>query len=193
MWGESLIESNQTELVWIGSKEDSRYLIFDFDAFNTEVSPFALNIPDGPLMFYRCLEWLEANSRSIRSINYRKGMNESYRTGEPIKITYPVGQDTVLHLEKPDGKSVKLSDTVFRQTDQVGVYTIFAEDAQLGRFAVNLLDETESSLRHSKTVDGSQEIESPFQLESIEKEIWQWTALLGICLLLFEWFIYHRS
>lgn len=193
LWGESLIESNQADLIWIGSKEDSRYLIFDFDAFNTEVSPFALNIPDGPLMFYRCLEWLEANSRSIRSINYWKGLSESYRTGEPIKITYPVGQDTDLHLEKPDGKSVKLSDTVFRQTDQVGVYTIFAEDVQLGRFAVNLLDETESSLRHSKTVDGSQEIAGSFQLESIEKEIWQWTALLGICLLLFEWFIYHRS
>lgn len=193
LWGESLIESDQAGLVWIGMKEDSRYLVFEFDAFNTDVSSFPLNIPDGPLMFYRCLEWLESNSRSIKSITYGKGLNDSFRTGEQIKISYSIGQDTDLHLEKPDGSSVTLSETVFRQTDQVGVYTIFSDGSQLGRFAVNLLDETESSLKHSKTEDGSQEITSTVQLQPIEKEIWQWTALFAICLLLFEWFIYHRS
>ena len=193
LWGESLIASDQSGLVWIGTKEDRRYLVFEFDAFNTNVSSFPLNIPDGPLMFYRCLEWLESNSKPIRSINVENGLTDSFRTGLPIKITYPVAQDTNLYLEKPDGSSVTLSDTVFRQTDQVGVYTIFAEDTQLGRFAVNLLDETESSLKHTKTEDGTQEIISPEQLQPVEKEIWQWTALFAVCLLLFEWFIYHRS
>lgn len=193
LWGEHLIASDQTELVWIGIKEDRRYLVFEFDAFNANVSSFSLNIPDGPLMFYRCLEWFESNSMPIRSIDYRNGLSDPFRTGLPIKITYPVAQDTDLYLEKPDGSRITLSDTIFRQTDQVGVYTIFAEDKQLDRFAVNLLDEAESSLNHTKTEDESQEIKSPGQFQPIEKEIWQWTALFAVFLLLFEWFIYHRS
>ena len=193
LWGESLFESDQADMVWVGVKEDSRYVVFEFDAFNTDVSSFALNIPDGPLMFYRCLEWLESNSRSIKSIPYRKGLDDSFRTGEPIKIAYPIAQNSVLYLEKPDGSSVALSDTIFRQTDQVGIYTIFAEEIQLGRFAVNLLDATESSVKHPKIEDWLQENISPEQMQPIQKEIWQWTALFAVCLLLFEWFIYHRS
>ncbi|RKU31080.1 hypothetical protein C6497_02780 [Candidatus Poribacteria bacterium] len=193
LWGEHLFASDQTELVWIGIKEDRRYLVFEFDAFDANVSSFSLSIPDGPLMFYRCLEWFESNCMPIRSINYRSGLSDSFRTGLPIKITYPVAQDTDLYLEKPDKSRVTLGDTIFRQTDQVGVYTIFAEDTQLGRFAVNLLDETESSLEYTKTVDGSQENTILEQLQPIQKEIWQWTALFAVFLLLFEWFIYHRT
>ncbi|MCG9126803.1 BatA and WFA domain-containing protein [Candidatus Poribacteria bacterium] len=193
LWGESLIESDQAGLIWIGSKEDSRYLIFEFDAFNTGISSFSLNIPDGPLMFYRCLEWLESNSRVIRPINYERGINNSLRTGEPIRITFPITQDSELYVEKPDGSKVQLIDSIFRETEQVGIYSVLNDDIYIGKFAINLLDETESFLRHSKSENDLQEISDIDQLQTYEKEIWQWTALLGVCLLLFEWFIYHRS
>ena len=41
---------------------------------------------------------------------------------------------------------MRTDGTVFTETDQIGVYTVFVGDTPLERFTVNLLDATESAL-----------------------------------------------
>ena len=90
--------------------------------------------------------------------------------------------------------TIELKGTVFTDTDQIGVYAVFAEDSLYGRFVVNLLDVTESELLFSNTNLNSQEQENREDLlQPITREVWQWTALFAVCLLLCEWWFYHRT
>lgn len=194
-WGRPLVESEIGELVWLGTEGDRQYLIYEFDAFNPEISSFAISIPDGPLFFYKCLEWLESSNELIQPIStYRNRITDTFRPGEQVRINYAVQELVGFQVRKPDGSKVALNSPVFTDTNQIGVYTVFTGESQLGRFAVNLLDETESALLTPKTgSDTQQQAYEEGLLQPIMQEVWQWTALLAVGLLLFEWFIYHRS
>ena len=192
--GRSLIETENGALIWFGQESSSLFLVFEFDAFNPEISPFALTVPDGPLFFYHCLEWFEARSAPLQSFEFQEGQTRhAFRAGEHVRIA-PIGEGSTLHVQKPDDKRVKVVDSIFTETDQVGVYTLFADDRQLERFTVNLLNPKESALSHSGTAPLG---EVPTAIESglqpMTQEVWRWFALMAFLLLLLEWWFYHRN
>ena len=103
--------------------------------------------------------------------------------------------DTPLHVKKPDKTVVALGDSIFTGTDQVGIYTLFADDGrELERFTVNLLDAAASTLSHSTETEKE---ETPVSLETglqpIAQEMWRWPALLAFAVLFVEWWFYHRD
>ena len=192
--GRSLIETENGALIWFGQESSSLFLVFEFDAFNPEISPFALTVPDGPLFFYHCLEWFEARSAPLQSFEFQEGQTRhAFRAGEHVRIA-PIGEGVTLHVQKPDNKRVKVVDSIFTETDQVGVYTLFADDRQLEWFTVNLLNPKESALSHSGTAPLG---EVPTAIESglqpMTQEVWRWFALMAFLLLLLEWWFYHRN
>ena len=192
--GHSLVETENGSLIWFGQESSSQFLVFEFDAFNPDISPFALTIPDGPLFFYHCLEWFEARSAPLQSFEFQDGQTRhAFRTGEQIRIA-PIGDGATLHVQKPDNKTVKVVDSIFTETDQVGVYTLFADDRQLERFTVNLMDPKESALSHAGTAPAA---EVPTVIESglqpMTQEVWRIPALLACVVLLLEWWFYHRD
>ena len=192
--GRSLIETEKGTLIWFGQEASSQYLVFEFDAFNPEISSFALTVPDGPLFFYHCLAWFEARSTPLQSFAFQEGQTRSmFRAGEHVRIA-PIGEEVALHVQKPDNKTVKVVNSIFTETDQVGVYTLFADDRQLERFTVNLMDPKESALPHpgtTPTAEVSTAIES--ELQPMPQEVWQILALLACVVLLLEWWFYHRD
>ena len=192
--GHSLIETEKGALIWFGQESSSQFLVFEFDAFNLDIPSFALTVPDGPLFFYHCLEWFEARSATLQSFAFQEGQTRhAFRAGEHVRIT-PIGDGVPLQVQKPDNKTVEVIDSIFTETDQVGVYTLFADDSQLERFTVNLLNPKESALPHSGTGPAA---EMPTAIESglqpMTQEVWRWFALMACLLLLLEWWFYHRN
>ena len=194
LWGHSLVEVEKGTLIWHGSRADTRLLVFEFDAFNPEISTFALTVPDGPQFIYQCLAWLEAGTAPLQPFQSRESRTRhAFRTGEQVRVALTHDGRT-FHVQKPDETTVKLANSVFTGTDQVGVYTLFDDDVRLERFTVNLLNATASALSHSPTAsiaEASLAVEGG--LQPMVQEIWRWFALSAFLLLLLEWWFYHRS
>lgn len=193
LWGHSLVETEKGTLIWLGSRADTRLLVFEFDAFNPEISTFALTVPDGPQFVYQCLAWLEAGTAPLQPRQSQEsGIRHAFRTGEQVRVALTLDGRT-LHVQKPDETTVQLTNSVFTGTDQVGIYTLFDDDVQLERFTVNLLNPTESALSHSPTAsvtEASLAVEDG--LQPMVQEIWRWFALSAFLLLLLEWWFYHQ-
>ena len=192
-WGHSLVETEEGSLIWIGNSADIRLLVFEFDAFNPEISTFALTVPDGPQFMYQCLAWFEAGTAPLQPLQSQDETRHAFRTGEQVSVTL-TRQGRTLHVQKPDGTTVGLENSIYTQTDQVGVYTLFADDRQIERFTVNLLNATESALSHSATASVPEvPLEVEGGLQPMVQEIWRWFALSAFLLLLLEWWFYHRN
>ncbi|MYB95580.1 VWA domain-containing protein [Candidatus Poribacteria bacterium] len=192
--GRSLIETEKGTLIWLGQESSSQFLVFEFDAFNLDIPSFALTVPDGQLFFYHCLEWFEARSAPLQSFAFQEGQTRhAFRTGEHVRIA-PIGEEIALHVQKPDNKTVEVVDSIFTETDQVGVYTLFADDRQLERFTVNLIDRKESALPHPGTAPAA-EVPTAIagELQTMTQEVWRIPALLACVVLLLEWWFYHRD
>ncbi len=192
--GRSLMETEKGALIWLGQESSSQFLVFEFNAFNLDIPSFALTVPDGQLFFYHCLEWFEARSTPLQSFAFQEGQTRhAFRAGEHVRIA-PIGEEIALHVQKPDDKTVEVVDSIFTETDQVGVYTLFADDRQLERFTVNLMDPKESALPHPGAVPTA---EVPTAIESglqpMTQEVWRIPALLACVVLLLEWWFYHRD
>jgi hypothetical protein len=192
--GRSLIETEKGTLIWLGQESSSQYLVFEFDPFNLDISSFALTVPDGQLFFYHCLEWFEARSAPLQSFAFQEGQTRhAFRAGAHVRIA-PIGEEVDLHVRKPDNKTVKVVDSIFTETDQVGVYTLFADDTQLEQFTVNLMDPKESALPHPGTAP-TPEVPTAIEngLQPVTHEVWRLPALLACVVLLLEWWFYHRD
>lgn len=193
-WGHSLVETEKGTLIWIGSREEVRLLVFEFDAFNPEISTFALTVPDGPQFIYQCLAWFEAGIAPLQSLQSQGSRTRhAFRTGEQVRVAL-ASEGRTLHVQKPDATTVKLDSPIFTETDQVGVYTLFDDDVQIERFTVNLLNTTESALSYTPTptiAEPSMKVVNG--LQPMAQEIWRWFALSALLLLLLEWWFYHRS
>ena len=192
--GRSLIETEKGALIWLGQESNSQFLVFEFDPFNLDISSFALTVPDAQLFFYHCLEWFEARSAPLQSFAFQEGQTRhAFRAGEHVRIA-PIGEAVDLRVQKPDNKMVKVVDSIFTETDQVGVYTLFADDRQLERFTVNLMDPKESALPHPGTAP-TPEVPTAIEgeLQPMTQEVWRIPALLACVVLLLEWWFYHRD
>ncbi len=195
IWGTSLLETEKGTLIWLGTESGRRILVLEFDAFNPEVSPFATTIPDTPLLIYQCLQWFESNTYPIKPLTEQtNSSNQLFRTGELLKIDIQHNDEPIVQVKKPDNTLVKLADDILSETDQIGVYTVFVGDTVFDRFAVNLVDADESALTptttESKDPDAGNESEG--QLQSFKQEVWHWSVLFAVGLLLCEWWFYHR-
>ncbi len=195
-WGHSLVETERGSLIWLGTEGDTQLLVFEFDAFNPEVSTFAVSIP-GPLFVYQCLVWFEAETAPLRPLGSQTGRTRhAFRTGEQVVIALE-SMDMPFRVQKPDETMVTLNNAVFTETDLVGVYRLFAADGrELERFTVNLLDPETSALSHSRKVEAEKEnVSASLEtgLQPMAQEVWRFPALLALIVLFVEWWFYHRE
>ena len=194
LWGHALVETEKGALIWLGSRQNTRLLVFEFDAFNPEISSFPLTVPDGPQFIYQCLAWFEAGIAPLQPFQSQgSGTRHAFRTGERVSVALN-HEGRTLHVQKPDETTVELENPIFIQTDQIGVYTLFADGKLLERFTVNLLNATKSAVSSSPTgsvAEPSMDVEGG--LQPMAQEIWRWFALAAFLLLVLEWWFYHRS
>ncbi len=194
LWGISLVETNQTPLIWLGEQENQKVVVFAFDPFDLDISNFATSIPSAPILISQCLEWLGTATSRIQP--------DFVKTGEPVKIYLEhIGEVERIAVQMPNGDIQKLqmrdSRTVFTDTTQIGVYTVFVDGEPFGRFAANLLNPQESNLSLSQlvadpnTVMDSRSVRS--DLPEMNREIWAYAAFLALLLLIVEWWVYHQN
>ena len=121
------------------------------------------------------------------------------RPGDPIKIRslYPVESIRVTNpadVRTEVGREGQ-NAFVYTRTDRLGIYEVqegrLPEVAQ--RFAVNLFDSREGNLRPEPTLKiKHDEIKGQSGLEPSRKELWKWLLIIGLVVLVFEWYVYNR-
>ena len=194
LWGVPLVETNQTPLIWLGKQDNQKVVVFAFNPFDLDVSNFAASIPSAPILMSQCLEWLGAATSPIQP--------DFVKTGEPVKIylehiseveriTVQMPNDDIQELQVQDSR------TVFTDTTQVGVYTVFVDGEPFGRFAANLLNPQESDLSSPQlATDPNVAMDTRLvrsDLPEVNREIWAYAAFLALLLLIVEWWVYHQN
>ncbi|MFO0945429.1 MAG: VWA domain-containing protein [Planctomycetota bacterium] len=146
--------------------------------------PLKLSFPLYVMNLVRVLGGAEGEARS------------TFRPGEIVNIRANENERSAT-IVNPDGRSTQLQSSPqgtfsYVDTEALGVYQVtIGERTQ--RFAVNLCDEQESSIRPSEKVSvGSVQVADVSGKFQTRRELWRWLAVLAFFILVFEWYVYNR-
>jgi len=180
-WAIPLVETDGQPLIWAGEDVHRRGLVFCFDAFNPDVTDFPLR-PECPIMMENLIEWF-SNVRYVAPPWVRVGRDITLNT-----ISY--SEVNQLEVVTPQGRKVKLDPDrpVFRPLTR-GIYDVLVNGKEVGRFAANMIDSSESDLSvpTGRTVQGEK-----IRVTLSRRELWKWFAIAGVLLMILEWWAYHR-
>lgn len=187
-WMDPLIESDVGTLAWVGERNSQRVLVLLFEVRLRPSNNFPM-LPVFPIFMSNALNWLAGVDAG--------SSHRQVKSGEPLILSLPeAAADQTVTVKKPDGEAVRLDSEggriVFRDTDTVGIYEVVG-DGFVERFAVNLLDESESDIRPAGKIEmAGQEITSSTAAAVSNKEIWGSLIFVALMLLALEWWVYHR-
>lgn len=143
-----------------------------------------------PVFVLNVLEYLGGQAQG----ELRQG---SLTPGEQINVRLDTTPQTVL-FNTPAGERIPVQRSTagsynFSTTDQLGVYSVQADNDIVERFTVNLFDTAESDLAVRPDIKlGHVEVEGQRQLESARRDVWKWIVLAALAVLIAEWYIYNR-
>jgi len=121
------------------------------------------------------------------------------RPGKPLALDIGPSRAKI-RVRTPKGETVKLSGgsldkPVFSDTGELGIYEVQVNREAVQRFAVNLFDQAESAICPDPNQGikiGYVEVKGESGWEAGIREIWKVLLLLGVAVLLFEWYMYNR-
>jgi Ca-activated chloride channel homolog len=184
-WAVSLVEAPQAPLILAGELGRQRIVWIGFDILESNW-PLRVSFP---IFIANAVEWLDpANARSGQLLvkagdPFRLALSETPPTAQ---VTLPNGTTKLLQLDPT------ANELVFGDTSRAGVYRL-----RLGTndttFCVNLLDAPESNIKpHDALQLGEHTTVSATTVTRANTELWRTIAVLGLLVLLFEWWYYHR-
>lgn len=184
-WGVSLVESPQTPLLIAGERDRQRIVWVGFDTLQ---STWPLRV-SFPIFIANAVDWLNpANVNSSQLL---------VRAGEPFRMGLPSSLKTA-QVIRPDGSTESLTldgnakEILYGDTYKQGVYRIRAGTNNI-TFAVNLMDSLESNISPREELPlGKYSKVTASSLKRANRELWRWLAGIGLAVLLFEWWFYHR-
>ena len=184
-WAVSLVDSPQAPLILAGDLGRQRILWVGFDFLESNW-PLRISFP---IFIANAVEWL--NPANV------KGGQLLVKAGEPFRLALgrPEASATVT---LPDGntRSLKLdpnaNELVFGDTLRQGVYRVRTGTNET-TFCVDLLDAAESNIKPRDELQlGKYTTVAATTRKSANTEVWRGIASLGLIVLLFEWWYYHR-
>ena len=198
--GSMLIESQSGSIFAIGPRDgyEDAVLGFTFEAEDDKGNRFFnTNWPlrrSFPVFVQEVITYL-GNSRRAFS-------TDSVAPGQPYVIHRPTGPDS-LKVLTPAGKEVTVlrgrqNRYNFTRTDEAGIYTVNDPTANKQRFTVNLFDSLESDIQPVSGDAVKQignvkvDVSAKPNWEISRRHIWKLIVLLGLAVLVFEWYIYNR-
>jgi hypothetical protein len=140
-------------------------------------------------------------------INYLGSRTESLSgdaiiPGQPYELHLPDGPEEVdIRLPDRSGSTVRRGRQnryTFTRTDQLGVYEVAEDDGRVHRFAVNLFDSLESDIQPvsgegiKRIGNVRVDVTTGPMATTIRRHAWKLLALLGLGVLVLEWYIYNR-
>jgi hypothetical protein len=199
--GSVLVDSDAGPMMAIAPREEFEDVVLGFRLID-EVAD-----EQGRLQRYIGTNWMSRQSFPVFALNVldylggSRGLlgSGSVRLGEPVifegpspqakpKIRLPSGEVTA----PKKGASGKFS---FAGTEKLGVYEVSVDKKPFRQFAVNLFDRAESNIRPNPKPSiqiGYVEVAGQSSWEAARRETWKWLLLLGLAVLLLEWYIYNR-
>ncbi|MBO9308235.1 MAG: VWA domain-containing protein [Chloroflexi bacterium] len=188
-WADALVEAVGGALILAGEFAGRRIAILPFNLLDSDL-PLKIAYP---ILLANLTAWYQA-PRAL-------SLEGSARIGQAVAIQPPPEADLV-RVAAPDGATttfrVGRPPLIYAETKQTGIYSVDmykgAELIQQEFFAVNLFSEGESDIAPRAVQLGSSAEATTAQRpqEVGQREFWSLFALIGLAILAFEWFIYHR-
>ena len=177
-----VIESSQTGLMYTYEKDGFRAVLLNFDITRSDL-PLKVAFP---VIMSNIVNWLNPHKLHFSSL-YTKA-------GKPFDI-YLNPDTTSVSIRPPSGKwekySVHSNPLAYNNTQTVGIYTI-SEKNKRRYFTVNLLDESESDITVSD-LDVSSGKPGHSEKTAAQQPYWSAFILLGLAILILEWFIWLKT
>jgi len=184
-WAVSLVDAPQSPLLLAGELGRQRIVWVGFDTLQ---STWPLRV-SFPIFIANAVEWL--NPASTKSSQLLVHAGDPFRLGllqpeSSAQITLPDG------TTKPLTVDANAKEIVFGDTFKQGTYRLRAGTNETV-FCVNLLDAAESNIKPRDELQFGQYAKvSATTLQRANMELWRTIAALGLLVLLFEWWYYHR-
>lgn len=183
-WAVSILEAPQAPLIVAGELGRQRIVWVGFDPLESNW-PLRVSFP---IFMANAVEWLNpANAKNSQLLvkagdPFRLAVTESVKTAE---VKMPDGQTTTLNV-------AGANEIVFGDTARQGVYHLRAGTNEI-TFCANLLDSAESNIRPREELKFSEytQVEAT-TVQRTNMELWRTLAAIGLAVLLFEWWWYHR-
>jgi hypothetical protein len=184
-WAVSLVEAPQAPLILAGELGRQRIVWVGFDILESNW-PLRVSFP---IFIANAVEWLNpANAKNNQLL---------VKAGEPFRLALSAPAKSA-EIKLPDGttKSLNVDPTaneiVFGDTLKQGVYRLHVGTNDTS-FCVNLLDAAESNTRPRDELNlGQYTRVVATTVQRTNMELWRTLAAIGLAVLMFEWWWYHR-
>ncbi|MHB9010341.1 MAG: vWA domain-containing protein [Limisphaerales bacterium] len=185
-WASSIVDAQGEVPLILAGELGSQRLVWL--AFDTLQSTWPLRI-SFPIFMANAVDWL--SPATVRATQFL------VRAGDPLRLTLTAPLTNAV-VRLPDGTQrpitvgVNARELVFGETGGQGIYRVESGTNRFD-FCVNLLDaaETDTTPRSEMKFGRYAKVQAA-AVTRADAEIWRWFALLGLAVLIFEWWYYHR-
>jgi Ca-activated chloride channel family protein len=184
-WAVSLVDSPQAPLVLAGDLGRQRIIWIGFDILESNW-PLRISFP---IFIANAVEWLNPVNARNGQLLVKSG--DAFRLGlvhpeKSAQVTLPGGMTRTIAIDE------NANEFVFGETYKQGIYRV-----RLGTnetvFCVDLLDAAESNIKPRDELQlGKYTTVAATTKQRANMELWRTIAGLGLVVLLFEWWFYHR-
>lgn len=183
-WAVSILEAPQAPLILAGDLGRQRIVWVGFDPLESNW-PLRVSFP---IFIANTVDWLNPANAKNAQLLIKAGDPFRLALTEPVKsaeVKSPDGQTTTLPVEG-------LNEIVFGDTARQGVYRLRAGTNEV-TFCANLLDAAESDIRPRDELKfGEYTRVAATTIQRANLELWRTLAAIGLAVLLFEWWWYHK-
>jgi len=180
-----LVESTDSPLLLAGELDQRRVVWCAFDVLQ---STWPLRV-SFPIFIANAIDWL--NPASLLAEQYQ------LQPGTPLRVPLPDGAARV-SVTLPDGATREFPveagrrEFVFGDTLRRGLYRVRV-GTNTTVYAANLLDPRETDIQPAESLDlGRYARVEAVETAAANLELWRWIAAVGLLILLFEWWWYHK-
>jgi len=183
-WAVSILEAPQAPLILAGDLGRQRIVWVGFDPLESNW-PLRVSFP---IFIANAVDWLNpANAKNSQLL---------IKAGDPFRLALAEPVKTA-EVKLPDGKTATLNieganEIVFGDTAKQGIYHLRAGTNEV-TFCADLLDSAESNIRPRDELKfGEYTRVTATTVQRTNMELWRTLAAIGLAVLLFEWWWYHR-
>jgi hypothetical protein len=184
-WAVSILEAPQAPLILAGDLGRQRLVWVGFDPLESNW-PLRVSFP---IFIANAVDWLNPANAKNSQLLIKAGDPFPLALSEPLKTA---------EVKLPDGSTKQIAvdatanEIVFGDTAKQGIYHLRAGTNAV-TFCANLLDSAESNIRPRDELKfGEYTRVTATTVQRTNMELWRTLAAIGLAVLLFEWWWYHR-
>lgn len=183
-WAVSILEAPQAPLILAGDLGRQRIVWVGFDPLESNW-PLRVSFP---IFIANAVEWLNPANAKNSQLLIKAGDPFRLALNEPVKSA---------EVKLPDGSTKQLAvdgvnEIVFGDTARKGIYHLRAGTNET-TFTANLLAAAESNILPRDELKFGEYTSVPATtVQRTNLELWRTLAAIGLAVLMFEWWWYHR-